>query len=444
MFKWLKSYMPRRLYARAALILIVPMLVLQLVVSVTFLQRHFEDVTRQLTLGVALELARLHDMAQAAPDARTAWAVASAEGAAFDMEVRGAPPGSAVPSARAIYDISGLTVVATLAAELPDLGGVDLASDERRVRLALKGRHGVMITEFSRQRVSASNPHQMLVLMIFVGALMTLIAFVFLRNQLRPIKRLGRAAEAFGKGLSLSYRPSGAVEVRAAGHAFLDMRARIERQIEQRTMMLSGVSHDLRTPLTRMRLELSLMEPAPEIAALEKDLSEMEALLEAFLSYAREDATEPREDVDPATLLMAAVDRARRAGGDVTLGRIESCAALALQPVGVGRALDNLIGNALRYGHRARVSLLAGDSSVTFRIEDDGPGIPAESRAQAMKPFARLDAARNQNRGSGVGLGLAIAADVARGHGGILRLGDSADLGGLQADLVLARWGDAA
>lgn len=439
MFRWLKPYMPRRLYARAALILIVPMLVLQLVVSITFLQRHFEDVTRQLTLGVALELARLQVAANGAADGATARAILRQEGLAFDMAVSLLDDGAGVQTQRAIYDISGVTVISTLRERLPSIAGIDLLQDERRARVALPTRHGGLVAEFDRQRVSASNPHQLLVLMIIVGGLMTVIAFLFLRNQLRPIKRLGRAAEAFGKGQSVPYRPSGAVEVRAAGQAFLDMRARIERQIEQRTMMLSGVSHDLRTPLTRMRLELSLMEPGPEIAALEHDLAEMETLLEAFLAYAREDATEPRVQTDPGALLQAAMDRAQRGGGHVDIGQLDTVSELGLQQVGVARALDNLIGNALRYGNCARVSLIATTSTLTFRVEDDGPGIPADSREQAMKPFARLDAARNQNRGSGVGLGLAIAADVARGHGGLLRLGESRALGGLQADLVLAR-----
>jgi two-component system osmolarity sensor histidine kinase EnvZ len=278
-----------------------------------------------------------------------------------------------------------------------------------------------------------------------VGILMTLVAYIFLRNQLRPIARLAAAAEAFGKGQTVPYKPSGALEVRAAGHAFIEMRMRIERQIEQRTMMLSGVSHDLRTPLTRMQLELSMLPPSDEVRALESDVQDMSRLLNTFLDFARSDALEETEEVDPFALAEAVVEDHRRVGGQVTLVRLgtppasEEATLVQLRPMALERALDNLVGNALRYGTQARVSVELFGAAVRFTVEDDGPGIPADQRDMAMKPFARLDAARNQNAGSGVGLGLAIASDIARSHGGALRLGQSPGLGGLKADLVIAR-----
>ena len=221
-------------------------------------------------------------------------------------------------------------------------------------------------------------------------------------------------------------------------HADLGRAARIERQIEQRTLMLSGVSHDLRTPLTRLKLGLSMMDEA-EAAPLLQDVDDMERLLDEFLNFAKGAAEGEPELVDPASLLHALAEDARREGKDVTLGMLEGEGEVMLRKTPIRRALDNLVGNAVRYGDRAVLSMQLTDKSLRLRVEDNGPGIPEDQRAEALKPFARLDPARNQNQGSGVGLGLAIASDIARVHGGVLRLGQSEALGGLQADIVIAR-----
>ena len=434
---WLKRFMPRGLYGRAAMILIVPIVTLQLVVSIAFLQRHFEDVTGQLTYGLGVELQLLRDelaeggLAEAAGVAESL-GIEMAEGASPDWV------GDEVVRRR-WYDLSGRVVVDVLLLMVPEISWIDLAEDDKQVQLGLSvGGESVEMT-LTRRRVSASNPHQLLVLMIFTGILMTTVAFLFLRNQVRPIRRLARAAEAFGKGRVLDYSPRGALEVRAAGRAFLDMRARIERQIEQRTMMLSGVSHDLRTPLTRMKLGLTMLEQGAETDALIRDVEEMEALLTAFLDFARSDALDDPEEVDVLALARQVAEDAGRMGGRVELVLPDAVPLSALRPGAVRRALSNLLTNALRYGSRARLSLTVMDRALRFTVEDDGPGISPGDRDRAVRPFARLDEARNQNRGGGVGLGLAIANDVARSHGGNLRLSDSADLGGLRVDLVLAR-----
>jgi two-component system osmolarity sensor histidine kinase EnvZ len=272
--------------------------------------------------------------------------------------------------------------------------------------------------------------------MVATGLLMTLVAFVFLRNQLRPIRRLAATAEAFGQGQVTAYRPSGATEVRAAGRAFLDMRDRIERQREQRTLMLSGVSHDLRTPLTRLKLGLSMLPEDDDTRAMLRDVNDMQLLTDAFLAYARGvEASEVPEPVDPASLAASIVEDFHRTGDAVTAGPMAQGGSIVLRPHAMRRALGNLVGNALRYGRCARVSVLHDQSHVIFRVEDDGPGIPADKRTEALKPFTRLDTARNQDRGSAAGLGLAIAADIARAHGGSIRLTDSMELGGLCAEI---------
>ncbi len=436
-FDWLKRYMPRGLYQRAALILVLPIVTLQIVVSVVFIQRHFEDVARQMTRALTLDLALLLQEVGAAPEPESARARLARLAGPLQMGL--SLPATPVERhfSRRFYDLSGRVLILTLQERVPELRAVDMVSRPGRVLIWLDTPHGVLGIDISRDRVTASNPHQFLVLMLFVGALMTLVAFLYLRNQLRPIKRLARAAEAFGKGRVVEYRPSGAIEVRAAGSAFLDMRARIERQIEQRTAMLSGISHDLRTPLTRLKLGLSMLDETPEREELERDIAEMERLIDAFLDFARADALDERRETDLTALLRDCARRAARGGGEITLGRLDLPERVSLRPMAVARAVGNLVENALRYGSRAHVSAVSGARSVTISIEDDGPGIPPGRREEALQPFSRLDSARNQNRGSGVGLGLAIAADIARRHGGSLRLGESAALGGLRADLVL-------
>lgn len=436
-FAW-KTYMPNSLYGRAALILLVPMVTLLLVVSVVFIQRHYEGVTKQMTQNVARELRFILTLIQAAPTQAQALTDANevAQPLAFQLALPAQEPAD---NALSPLDFSGAQMRETLGAEVPELLRYDLTRN-RQVWVWITTRHGTLEVMFDRRRVSASNPHQLLVLMVLTGVFMTLIAFIFLRNQLRPIRRLARASEAFGKGQHRHYAPAGATEVRAAGAAFLDMRERIERQIEQRTMMLSGISHDLRTPLTRLRLGLSMLDTGAEDEAqdLLRDVSDMERLIEAFLAFARTDALDDPQDLDPAELVQGIVGRFHDMGDPVVLVEITGTGRAMLRPIAVERALNNLIGNAIRYATNCWVSLDIGAQTLRILVEDDGPGIPEDRRADALKPFARLDESRNQNKGGGVGLGLAIAHDIARRHGGALRL-DQSDQGGLQAVLTLAR-----
>lgn len=438
-FEWLKRYVPRGIYGRAALILLLPIITLQVVVSVIFIQRHFEDVTRQMTASLVLDLGYLQQEVNSAPTLEAALVRINKLSRPLAMNV--VLPAEPVPTidTRGLLDLSGRIVILTLKERNRRVLAVDLTKDSDFVEIWMRTNHGVMSVSVLRGRVSAPNPHQFLVLMLFVSLLMTLVAFVFLRNQLRPIRRLARAATAFGKGRNIPYKPAGALEVRAAGNAFLDMRARIERQIEQRTMMLSGVSHDLRTPITRLKLGLSVMEDVSEAPELIEDVEDMQRLLDEFLAFARGDLLDDLAETNPVALVQTVVDKAVRGGGDVSLGTVEGEGTAMMRPIAVQRALDNLIGNALRYGNRAIVDVVLFERAVTISIEDDGPGIPAEQREQALKPFARLDESRNQNKGSGVGLGLSIAHDIARRHGGSLRLGQSSALGGLKVDLVLPR-----
>ncbi len=435
---WLKNLMPRRLYARAALILVLPVILLQLLVSVVFIQRHFEGVTQSMTRAMSIELLYLRDQINTATSAedRAMRLARISEGLELDIT---SPPSTPPPAdIRPFQDLTGDTVIAALRTRVDGIERISLA-DRRVVRLWLETDTGVIEATFQRQRVSASNPHQLLVIMVVIGGLMTLIAYFFLRNQLRPIKRMADAASAYGKGRIVEFNPTGAVEVRAAGMAFLDMRNRIERQTQSRTLILSGVSHDLRTPLTRMRLGLSMLDDA-DAEPLIKDVEDMEHLVDGFLDFARSDAGDTLEQTIPHDLMTAVLEDAARAGQNVTTSVIsDEAVPVTMRPMAVRRALDNLIGNALRYGTQAVIGLSLTDRTVRFTVEDNGPGIPADQRDDATRPFVRLDTARNQDKGSGVGLGLSIVSDIARTHGGMLRLGESERLGGLKAELVLAR-----
>jgi len=438
-FAWLKRYMPRTLYGRAAAIIVVPIFVVQFLISFEFIQRFYDDVTVRMTQNAILGLFEVHRLVDtaASPEAGLAAAALMAVPLGMDVSFVETMIG---PDDYGLTDLAGAVIVRTLHDELPSVEAVRIQHSPNVVQIGMSSQFGPLLIEVQRRRFTASNPHQLLVIIMFFTAVVTFVAYRFLRNQLRPITRLAAAAEAFGKGQMVEYKPGGATEVRAAGAAFLDMRSRIERAIEQRTLMLSGVSHDLRTPLTRLKLSLSMLGDDEEVAQLQRDVVDMERLIDDFLAFARGDAMEEAAMVDPAELVASVTAKAAQAGGDVTYRPPDAAVApLMLKSHAVERALSNLIGNALRYGNRAVVSFGQESGHLSVIVEDDGPGIAEQDRAAATRAFIRLDEARNQDRGTGVGLGLAIARDVARGHGGALELGESGELGGLRAVLKFPR-----
>jgi two-component system osmolarity sensor histidine kinase EnvZ len=435
-FKWLKRYSPRGIYGRAALILIVPVVSILIIGSIIFVQRHYEDVTRQMTGSLSLDLALIIDRIDSASGVEAARTSARELSVPLALDLRLPVDPDVQGLQRKWYDFAAPTAFEVFSAALGPVTALDLQQSPTLAVLQLPTRFGIAEFTFSQTRIAASNPHQFLVLMVVVAGVMVLISIIFLRNQMRPIRRLARASEAFGKGQVLPFRPSGAAEVRSAGHAFLEMRARLERQMEQRTLMLSGVSHDLRTPLTRMKLELSLLDDQKAADALLNDVNDMERLLDSFLDFARADSLD-----DPAltnisefvSQSVAKLDTDKR----VRLVLPKEGVDAVVRPLALERALSNLVSNALRYGNRAQVTVQTNPRFLRIIIDDDGPGIHEDDREKALQPFVRLDQSRNQNMGSGVGLGLAITHDIARRHGGSLTLARSTELGGLRAEIRL-------
>lgn len=435
----LKRFLPRSLFGRALLIVALPVLLLQGVVAYVFIQRHYDGASRQMTDGVGQALAHVVAEIEAAPDWNGAQDRLAALSRAFDIGLSlSAEQDLRQDAIRRFYDLSGGAVAEALRSRLDRPVAVDLVTREKTMELRAQTDKGVLIALVDRRRLSPSNPHQLLVATFMSSLALLAVAVQFLRNQVRPIRQLAAAASAFGVGHSLRFHPSGADEVRRAGRAFLAMRARIERQIESRTRMLSGVSHDMRTPLTRMKLALAMMEPGPETDALSDDIAALERMLDEFLAFARDEASEDAAPTDLAALVAELAEESRRGGAAVTLGPVEDV-ALTLRRGALKRALANLMDNAARHASRQRLSVVANAASVSLCVEDDGPGIDSKDHARALAPFSRLDAARNQDRGGGVGLGLAIAQDIARSHGGRLELLRSEDLGGLAARITLPR-----
>ncbi|NOR63694.1 MAG: HAMP domain-containing protein [Rhodobacteraceae bacterium] len=430
-FGWLKRYMPRSLFGRALLILLLPMIGLQLVVGQVFIQRHFQSVTEQMAASVILELKFAIEQIARAEDPQAALDEISVNLEMLLLLNANAPP--LLADQVAFYDLSGKTLIKALHRDIEHPLSVDLQSVPDRVALNIDLEKGRLEAVISRGRVTALNPHQLLVLMLFASIILTVISILFLHNQIRPINRLAEAAEAHGKGRDVAIHPAGSTEVRRAALAFLSMRNKLERQVEQRTQMLSGVSHDLRTPLTRMKLAVELMDDTEELKA---DITEMEQMLDGFLAFARDNQVEAGQPVDPIALAQTVAQKC----GDIPVKILRSTADnknVVLRQDAMTRALQNLIGNAQQYGKTVQLSVALSQRFLEYRVEDDGPGIPPEAVERALQPFSRLDEARGHH--AGVGLGLSITLDIARAHGGTLELGKSESLGGLSAKIVIPR-----
>ena len=429
---WLKTVMPKGLYARALLIIILPMVVLQSVVAFMFVERQWSVVNRYLSSAVTREIATLIDVyktyPQGADRAQLRRIAQDRLGLVVDFlpQTQLPPPGP-----KPFFSQLDGALSDEIRKQIGLPFWIDTVGRSAIVEIRIKLDDTVMRVFARRADIYDSNSWMFLIWMVVTSLVVLAVAILFLRNQIKPIVRLADAAEAFGKGREApNFRPRGAREVRRAAAAFLEMKGRVERAIEQRTTMLAGVSHDLRTVLTRFKLELALLGSTPETDAIKKDVDEMAGMLEAYLAFARGDSAEPSAPTDIAGLLEELRLDSERHGHRATVA-YHGEPEVTVRPAAFKRCLANLVSNAGRFASSIAITGHRDHRWLTVTVDDDGPGIPLQLREDVFKPFLRLDDARNQDEG-GTGLGLAIARDIVRSHGGDITLGDS-PLGGLRA-----------
>ena len=428
--RWLNSVMPKGLYARALLIIIAPMVILQSVIAFVFMERHWSLVTQRLSADVVHDIAALIDVNKIYPQDADRTQLRKIAQDRLGLVVDFLPMGDMPPPGpKPFFSL----LDQALSEELRKVGRpfwIDTVGKSSLVEIRVQLDNTVMRIFARRNAAYASNSEIFLLWMVGTSTVLLIVAIIFLRNQIKPILKLADAAESFGKGRDVpNFRPRGAREVRRAAQAFIEMKTRVERAMEQRTAMLAGVSHDLRTVLTRFKLELALID-SPETEPMKKDVDEMARMLEAYLAFARGDLGESAAPTDMAEFLEELRADAERHGHKTTVV-FHGTPIVTVRPAAFKRCLGNLVSNAARYAPSIAITGHRDHRYLTVTVDDDGPGIPPEQREEAFKPFLRLDDARNQDEG-GTGLGLAIARDIARSHGGDITLGDS-PLGGLRA-----------
>ncbi|WP_142847514.1 ATP-binding protein [Telmatospirillum sp. J64-1] len=431
-----KRLLPRGLLGRSLLILVMPLVVLQLVSTYVFFATHWQHLARRLSQGIAGDVAMVTEMLRRHPavEEREFLFETARHKMSLDITLHEGAilPNVAPPAQRGF-------LYKALIRELTGYVGrpihLDVTSHRREIEIKVQLTNGVLQIIVPRKRLYTDTTYLFVLWMVGTSLLLFGIATIFMRNQVRSVRKLATAADSFGKGRDVTdFKPEGATEVRQAASAFLLMRDRIQRQIAQRTEMLAGVSHDLRTPLTRMKLQLAMMGEGEGIAELQEDVAEMEQMVEGYLAFARGEGREAVSDTDLSALLEDVVSRFRRNGTEIDL-RCPEELSLPLRPHAFSRCLGNLIGNAGRYAGRIAVEARQRGNAIEVLVDDDGPGIPEDKREDVFKAFYRLEGSRNPKTG-GVGLGLTIARDVVRGHGGELML-ETSPLGGLRARIRL-------
>jgi len=442
--QWLKSFMPTGLYARSLLIIVTPMVILQSVVAFVFMERHWNTVTYRLSAAVTQDIAALIDFYRSSADlyrntdpgmppaetneARIQRIAQERLGLSVDFL-----PGTDLPPTgpKPFFSLLDQALSREISRQIRRPFWIDTVGRSSLVEIRIQLDDAVMRVFARRNAAYASNSHIFLVWMVGTSVILLGVAILFLRNQIRPILALADAAESFGKGREVpDFHPRGAREVRRAAHAFVEMKRRVERTLEQRTTMLAGVSHDLRTLLTRFKLELALLDDGPELAALKKDVDEMAHMIEAYLAFARGDSGEPAAPTDMAAFLEELRSDAERHGHSASVV-FHGVPIVTVRPAAFKRCLANLVSNAAHFAQSIAITGHRDHRYLTVSVDDDGPGIPPPLRDEVFKPFFRVDDARNQDEG-GTGLGLAIARDIARSHGGDILLSDS-PMGGLRA-----------
>jgi two-component system osmolarity sensor histidine kinase EnvZ len=434
--RWLKRLLPQGLLGRSLLIIVIPLAVLQLVSAYIFYTSHWETVARRLANGLAGDIGAVIDASRAFPAPEQRGRILHIAANKMELDIR-FEEGGILPNQPQRPPVGYMEVglFDAMGERVQRPFHVDADSLEREVTIRVQLSDGLLVVYAPRKRLYSSTTYVFTLWMVGTAMLLFGVATVFMRNQVRSVRKLAAAADSFGKGRDIvNFKPEGASEVRQAAQAFLQMRDRLQRQIAQRTEMLAGVSHDLRTPLTRMKLQLAMMGEFEGRADLEEDVADMERMVEGYLAFARGEGNERPLATDLSQLAEDVAGRFRREGREIDFHG-EGEVVLPLRPHAMSRALTNLIGNALRYGGHVWVRVGHRQDAAEVTIDDDGPGIPADRRDEVFKPFTRLESSRNQATG-GVGLGLTIARDIVRGHGGDIVL-ETSPLGGLRARVRL-------
>ena len=428
--------LPRSLFGRSLLIIIMPLLIVQIVSTWYFYDRHWDIVARRLAQAIAGDVAAIVDLHERATTPAERAEIVALALRHMDLRVDWRPGERLPPIDREPDDffIAG-QLFSALRERVDRPVAIDPESRPRQVEILIQLEDGVLELMAPQKRLFSFTAYAIIAWTIGSSLLLFGVASLFMRNQVKPIRRLAAAAESFGKGRDVpGFKPEGATEVRQAAAAFLVMRERIQRQIAQRTTMLAGVSHDLRTPLTRMRLGLALLPQSADTADLQGDIVEMERMIQAYLDFTRGEGDEPPVESDLGQLLDEIAAGARRDGVEIAVA-VPPGLRLAVRPHAIKRCIGNLVGNAARHARRVWIGAVSRPTGVDILVDDDGPGIPEADRESAFRPFHRLDPSRNAATG-GVGLGLTIARDIARGHGGDVVLEESPQ-GGLRARVAL-------
>lgn len=429
--------LPARLYARALIIIIAPMVLLQSVIAYVFMERHWQMVTERLSQAVVHDIAAIIDILETYPQNDEYNTITRIAAERMGLNITILPQASLPPPGpKPFFAILDYFLSEEITKQINRPFWIDTVGNSDLVEIRINLGDKVLRVFATRSQTYASNTGIFLGWMLGTALVLLTIAIFFLRNQITPIQQLAQAAESFGKGRPLpkDFSPRGADEVRRAGVAFLRMRRRIERQIEQRTTMLSGVSHDLRTILTRFKLQLALAAENLDTEALEQDINDMQHMLEDYLAFARGEGAEAvsKFDLKPMMEKFAEEARLRKRGLHFSL---PGKTVIEARPRAFTRLISNLVSNAFRYAKNVYIKINRSRENLHIIIDDDGPGIAPAMRKEVFKPFFRLDTARNQNAG-GTGLGLSIARDIARSHGGDIKL-DKSPQGGLRATIEL-------
>jgi two-component system osmolarity sensor histidine kinase EnvZ len=429
---------PKGLYARALIIIIAPIVLLESVVAFTFMERHWNQVTRRLSEGLARDMAAIVDLYEQSTTREDITQLVEIAQNRFGFSVAVLPAGNLpTPQPKPFFDLLDRALSDEIRAQVKRPFWIDTVGQSRHVEIRVKLDRAILRFVAQRGLAYASNSHIFLIWMVGTSVVLLTVAILFLRNQIRPVLRLAEAADAFGKGRPVppEFRPRGAREVRQAAQAFLEMRERIQHHVDQRTTMLAGVSHDLRTVLTRFKLELALLRENPEVQALRSDVDEMQHMLEDYLAFAKGDGGEEAAPTSVGEILSEVQEETEHLGTpiEVRVRQDKNELVLPLKRQAFKRAVTNLVTNAMRFGDTVIVRAGTDDAWLRIEVDDDGPGIPSAERDNVFRPFYRLDHARNQDAGNS-GLGLAIARDIARSHGGDIALGVSS-MGGLRATM---------